>query len=203
MKKIILFALLLVVSLSYSQKKSNSKTKIAATTNVLGKLDNLTIEMSSDKTNPKMLLLIKKDTGIETLELNNSSSNFKPLNVELKAFTTNGTKLYFITWKENSKTETKLKKENIETVTSQIWNITDKELLIGNVKKKTHIIETVYLDKLKSATETQERNKSEGYDFILLTNGDFILKTKTQDANYVYNVASKKYEIKKLASKKK
>lgn len=203
MKKIILFVFLFVMSLSYSQKKSGSKTKAAAATNVLAKLDNLSIEMSSDKNNPKMLLLIKNDTGIETVEINKSATNSKPLNVELKSFTTNGIKLYFITWKENSKTETKLKKENIETITSQIWNITDKELLIGNVKKKTNIIETVYLDKLKSATETQERNRSEGYDFTLLANGDFVLKTKTQESNYMYNVATKKYEIKKLTSKKK
>ena len=203
MKKIVLFAFLLLTSLSYSQKKGNSKTKTIPKTNFLAKLDNLTIEINSDKTNPKIILIIKNEDGTENLELNNVSSDFKPLNVELKSFTTNGTKLYFITWKENIKTETKLKKEDQEIITSQIWNITDKELLIENVKKKTHIIETVYLDKLKNATETQEKNKSEGYDFTLLTNGDFVLKNKTQESNYSYNATSKKYEIKKAISKKK
>ena len=203
MKKIILFVFLLLTTLTYSQKKSSSKAKAVTKTNVLAKLDNLSIEMNSDKTNPKMVLLIKNETGTETLELNNSAPNFKPLNVTLTSFTTNGTKLYYITWNENVKTETKLKKENQDIITSQIWNITDKVLLIENVKKKTHIIETVYLDKLKNATETQEKNKSEGYDFTLLTNGDFVLKNKTQESNYSYNATSKKYEIKKAISKKK
>ena len=203
MKKIVLFAFLLLTSLSYSQKKGNSKTKTIPKTNFLAKLDNLTIEINSDKTNPKIILIIKNEDGTENLELNNVSSDFKPLNVELKSFTTNGTKLYFITWKENIKTETKLKKEDQEIITSQIWNITDKELLIENVKKKTHIIETVYLDKLKNATETQEKNKSEGYDFTLFPNGDFVLKNKTQESNYSYNATSKKYETKKTTSKKK
>lgn len=202
MKKIVLFVFLLLTSITYSQKKNISKTKVTKATNVLAKLDNLSIEMTSDKDNPKMVLLIKNETSTETLELNNTS-NFKPLNVQLTTFTTNGTKLYFITWNENVKTENKLKKEDKDIITSQIWNITDKELLIENVKKKTHIIETVYLDKLKNATETQEKNRSEGYDFTLLPSGDFILKNKTQESNYSYNPTSKKYEIKKSAPKKK
>ena len=69
--------------------------------------------------------------------------------------------------------------------------------ILRQCQKSSHIIETVFLDKNKTASETQERNRKEGFEFNLLPNGDLILKNKTQQNTYAYNVASDKYEMKK------
>ena len=52
------------------------------------------------------------------------------------------------------------------------------------------------LDVNKTASHDVEKNRSEGFEFTLNADGSFVMKTKTQNSTYVYNVASSKYEIK-------
>ena len=62
--------------------------------------------------------------------------------------------------------------------------------------KSSHIKETVFLDKNKTASHDVEKNRSEGFEFTLNPDGSFVIKKKTQNSTYVYNAASSKYEMK-------
>ena len=79
-----------------------------------------------------------------------------------------------------------------------LWNVTTKKLLIDNTQKATHIKETLYLDKGKTATHDVEKKRNEGFEFILLPNGDLTLKTKTQENQYKYSKATDKFENAKV-----
>ena len=200
MKKIILLVLLILSTFCYSQKKKTTK---AAAKTVLATVDNVSAEIITDKKQKKIVLFSTNGTAKDTLEVKKIDSPlFTPLNFSIKSFTANGVKLYIVHWEEKNKLETKLKKEDIDIIESQIWNIDKKELLIGNTQKSTHIIETVFLDKNKTASEVQEKNRKEGFELTLLPNGDFNLKNKTQNDTYSFNTSSLKYEIKKGSAAK-
>ena len=68
--------------------------------------------------------------------------------------------------------------------------------MLGNTQKSSHIKETVFLDANKTASHDVEKNRNEGFEFMLNADGSFNLKTKTQNSTYVYNTATSKYEIK-------
>lgn len=198
MKKIIFILFLICAQCTFSQKKKTTNSKA-----VLAKLDNVSAEIITTKKQKKLVLFVSNATGKDTLEVKIIEAiGFKPLNFSIQSFTASDVKLYHIHWEEKYKIETKLRNEEQDITESQIWNIEKKELLIGNSQKSSHIVETVYLDKNKTASETQERNRKEGFEFILLPNGDFTLKNKTQQNDYSYNVSSMKYEIKKGSASK-
>ncbi|WP_130733676.1 hypothetical protein [Flavobacterium sp. J27] len=197
MKRIFLVSLLILSTVCFSQKKKSTTKKSNAKT-VLAKVDNISAEMISVNKQKQIVLFVTNGNVLDTLKLKTSDNlDFKPLNFAISSYTTNNVKLYYVHWEENNVISTKLKKEDENFVESQIWNVSKKELLIGNIQKTSHIVETVFLDKNKTASETQERNRREGFEFNLLPNGDFILKNKTQQNTYTYNVTADKYEMKK------
>ncbi|VXB54898.1 conserved exported hypothetical protein [Flavobacterium sp. 9AF] len=202
MKKIFLIAILLISAISFSQKKKTTSKKSNNKT-VLAKVDNVTAEMISIKNQKQIVLFVSNGSVQDTIKVKTTdNSNFSPLNFKITPFTTNNLKFYYLHWEENNSTNTKLKKEDQSIIESQIWNVEKKELLLGNIQKNSHIVETVFLDKNKTASETQERNRKEGFEFNLLPNGDFTLKNKTQNDTYVYNTTTNKYEIKRGTSTK-
>lgn len=198
MKKIIFVLLLICSQFTFSQKKKSTNSK-----SVLAKVDNVSAEIITDNKQKKIVLFVTNASGKETLQVKLIESiSFTPLNFSMQSFTANGVKLYHIHWEEKNILNTKLKKEDQDITESQIWNIEKKELLIWNSQKSSHIVETVYLDKNKTASETQERNRKEGFEFSLLPNGDFTLKNKTQNDTYSYNATTMKYQIKKGTTSK-
>ncbi|MVO08406.1 hypothetical protein GOQ30_04410 [Flavobacterium sp. TP390] len=197
MKQLFLICLLVVSTVTFSQKKKATSKKSSAKS-VLAKVDNLTAEIITVNKQKQLVLFVVNEGVQDTLRLKIiDNANYSPLNFKITPFTASNVKLYHIHWEEKNAISTKLKKEEQDIVESQIWNVAKKELLIGNVQKSSHIVETVFLDKNKTASETQERNRKEGFEFNLLPNGDLILKNKTQQNTYAYNVASDKYEMKK------
>lgn len=202
MKNVFLVLLVVFSTVCTAQKKKTSSKKTASKT-VLANVDNLTAEIITANKQKRIVLYVMNDGVKETLELNNATHPFsEPIHFTITPFTANSVKLYLIRWEEKNIINTKLKKEDQDIVESQIWNIEKKELLLGNTQKSTHITETVFLDKNKTASETQERNIKEGFEFSLLPSGDVILKNKTQNNTYVYNAISNKYEIKKGSNSK-
>lgn len=195
MKKIVFVLFFIFTQVTFSQKKKSTSSK-----SVLGKVENVSAEIISDKKQKKLVLFVTNGTTKDTLEVKKILTTFEPLNFSLSSFTTNGVKLYIVHWEENNKIDTKLKKEDQNITENQIWNVDKKEILIGNTQKKSHIVETVFLDKNKNASETQEKNRNEGFEFALLSNGDFTLKNKSQLDTYVYNASAMRYEIKKGSS---
>ena len=197
MKKLFLLLILLVSTIGFAQK-GKTKAKPAASKNVvLTKVDNISAEIISEKAGKRVVLFVKKEGKVDTLEVKKLDKvDFKPTNFTIKSFTTQGKKFYHVNWKEEIKVDTKLKKENGFVAEDQIWDTETKTLLLGNMHKSSHIKETVFLDKNKTASHDVEKNRSEGFEFTLNPDGSFVLKTKTQNSTYVYNAASSKYEMK-------
>lgn len=194
MKKLFLLLVLLMSTVGFAQK---GKGKPAAKNVVLTTVDNISAEIISEKTGKRVVLFVKKEGKVDTLEVKKLDKvDFKPTNFTVKSFTTQGKKFYHVNWKEEIKTDTKLKKENGFVTEDQIWDTETKTLLLGNVHKSSHIKETIFLDANKTASHDVEKNRSEGFEFILNADGSFVLKTKTQNSTYVYNTASSKYEMK-------
>ena len=194
MKKLFLLLVLLMSTVGFAQK---GKGKPAAKNVVLTTVDNISAEIISEKTGKRVVLFVKKEGKVDTLEVKKLDKvDFKPTNFTVKSFSTQGKKFYHINWKEEIKTDTKLKKENGFVTEDQIWDTETKTLLLGNVHKSSHIKETIFLDANKTASHDVEKNRSEGFEFTLNPDGSFVLKTKTQNSTYVYNTASSKYEMK-------
>ena len=194
MKKLFLLLILLVSTIGFAQK---GKGKSATKNVVLTTVDNISAEIISEKSGKRVVLFVKNEGKVDTLEVKKLDKvDFKPTSFTVKSFTTQGKKFYHVNWKEEIKVDTKLKKENGFVAEDQIWDTETKTLLLGNMHKSSHIKETVFLDKNKTASHDVEKNRSEGFEFILNADGSFVLKTKTQNSTYVYNAASSKYEMK-------
>ncbi len=194
MKKLFLLLILLVSTIGFSQK---GKSKTAQKNVILTKVDNISAEIISEKPGKRVVLFVKNGDKIDTLEVKKlDKTDFKPTGFVVKSFTTQGKKFYHVNWKEQVKTDTKLKKETSDITEDQLWDTETKTLLLGNLHKKSHIKETIFLDANKTASHDVEKNRSEGFEFTLNADGSFVLKTKTQNSTYVYNTASSKYEIK-------
>ena len=189
MKKIALLLMVLSVSLSYGQKKKK-KTVTKAATSVLAKSGDASVVFNKKK---DLFLVVAKDSML----LTKSRTDFNPSNVKVAPVKVKASTFYCVTWNEIVKTDTKLKKETASVTENQLWNPSTKTLLIGNTQKAVDIQEIVFLDKLKTASETQYKKRSEGYEFQLLPNGDFLLKNKTKATKYVYNEKTSRYEAKK------
>ena len=197
MKKLFLLLILLVSTIGFAQK-GKTKAKPATSKNVvLTKVDNISAEVISEKSGKRVVLFVKNEDKVDTLEVKKlDKTDFKPTGFVVKSFTTQGKKFYHVNWKEQVKTDTKLKKETSDITEDQVWDTETKTLLVGNLHKKSHIKETIFLDANKTASHDVEKNRSEGFEFTLNPDGSFVMKTKTQNSTYVYNVASSKYEIK-------
>ena len=194
MKKLFLLLVLLVSTVGFAQK---GKGKPATKNVILTKVDNISAEIISEKSGKRVVLFVKNGDKIDTLEVKKlDKTDFKPTGFVVKSFTTQGKKFYHVNWKEQVKTDTKLKKETSDITEDQLWDTETKTLLLGNLHKKSHIKETIFLDANKTASHDVEKNRSEGFEFTLNADGSFVLKTKTQNSIYVYNTASSKYEIK-------
>ena len=151
MKKLTFFLLLLITSFGFAQK---SKAKVAPKNVVLATVDNISAEIISEKTGKRVVLFVKNEGKVDTLEVKKlDKADFKPNNFTIKSFTTQGKKFYHINWKEEIREETKVKKENGVLTEDQLWDIETKTLLLGNTYKSSHVKETVFLDKNKTASQ--------------------------------------------------
>jgi len=177
-------------------QKSKGKTTIVKNI-VLGFVDNISAEIVTEKLGKRVLIFVKKDGKIDTLEIKKIDKlDFKPSNFTIKSYTTQGKRFYHVSWKEMIKVDTKLKKENGTVSEDQLWDIESKTLLLGNIHKFSNVKETIFLDKNKTASHDVEKNRNEGFEFKLNPDGSFDLTTKTQNSTYVYNSNSLKYELK-------
>lgn len=197
MKKIALLLLLLFCGTMYSQKKKKlSKAKVV-TSNIIVKTQNLTAELIKGNF---YVFRLDKTAKKDTLLLKTFSNTTIPTDCTIKKFTAKTLPLYCITWTENTTSDSGLKKEVIVSKNAQIWNPATKMQLFANTQTATNIKEQVFLDKNKTASETQERNRNEGFTFTLLPEGDFTLKNKSYETKYSLNVATMKFEAPKPTS---
>lgn len=190
MKKIVLLLLLtLFSSHSYSQKKKKSskgKTTTTAVKGVLAKIDNLVAEVK----NGNFQVTIG---GADALTVKAVDAKFSPTNCKLSSFTASGAKLYLLTWTEVVQNKTDLKTEDITNIYSVVYEITAKKQIFSNIQTTNHIVEKVFLDRNKTASETQEKMRREGFEFILNADGSITQKNKTQENKWAYDVSKMEY----------
>ncbi|MEC4005850.1 hypothetical protein OX283_014355 [Flavobacterium sp. SUN052] len=195
MKKVVLVAFIMLISSSiYSQKKKSTKAAKSAT--ALAKVDNLVAEVKSGNF---QLTINENGKPKDAIVIKTADAKFAPTNCKLTSFKASGATLYLLTWTEITQNKTDLKTEDITTIYSNIYEITSKKLVLYNTQLTNHIVEKVFLDKLKNASETQEKMRREGFEFTLNPDGSVIQKNKTQQNNLVYDATKMEY----VASKKK
>lgn len=194
MKKIIFIVLVALISnVSFSQKKKTVAKKPAATATskgVFAKADNLVAEV---KSGTFQLTINENGKPKDAITIKNVDAKFAPTNTKLTAFKANGVALYLLTYTENNILKTDLKTEDMTTVTSIIYEIPTKKQIFSNTQMTNHIVEKVFLDKLKNASETQERMRREGFEFTLNPDGSITQKNKTQENKWIYDVAKMEY----------
>lgn len=193
MKNSIYLVTFLICLTSFAQKKKAANAKTPAG---FAKIDNLVVEI---KNKTFQISINEKGKTIEALPIKEVDASFMPLNSKLISFTANGTKLYLLSWEEKSNTKTSTKMEDINTLNSKVFDIADKKELFTNSKITTKITEQVFLDKNKTASETQEKMRNEGFDFVLNPDGSITQKSKKMETKWVYDALKKEY----LDSKKK
>ena len=133
--------------------------------------------------------------AIDGIIVKSANGSFSPTNIKLTAFTANGSKLYLLSWTENSTNKTDLKTENIVAVYTNIYEITSKKQVFTNTQQTANITEKVFLDRLKQASETQQRVRREGFEIILNPDGSITEKSKTQEQKMVYDATKMEFVV--------
>ena len=160
----------------------------------MAKADNVSVEIIKNNFNIYILNgKIKDSINIKTV------GAAVPTDCKLVSFSAKNNKLYLLTYNEKTTIQSTNKTEEITATNTEIFDVVNKTKVFSNIQKSTKITEKVFLDRLKNASETQEKMRNEGFVTTLLPDGDLSLKTKTQENRMTYDAASKKY----IDSKKK
>ena len=192
MKKVILFVCVGLLSLNgFAQKKKAAAKNSATTTSVFPKIDNLQVEI---KRGNFQVTISEKGKTNDMLIVKAVEASFTPTNCKLSSFMANGVKLYLLSWTELNTIKTGLKTEERTTIYSVIYEIVSKKQVYSNYQLTNHITEIVSLGGT-AATETQEKMRREGFEFVLNPDGSVTQKSKTQQTTFVYD--KDKMEFKK------
>jgi hypothetical protein len=195
MKKIVILTLMALLSCNaYSQKKKPAAKKPATATSGLAKVDNLVAEV---KKGNFQLTINENGKEKDAIIIKPADANFKPTNCKLTAVTASGAKLYLLTWTEVTQQKTDLKTEDITTNFSVIYELASKKQVFSNTQTNTHIVEKVFLDKNKTASETREKMRKDGFELVLNPDGTVTQKGKKQDIKWVYDTVKIEYVVKK------
>lgn len=193
-----IFLLLVITNFSFAQK---AKTPAAATSNALATFENLKAEIITEGGKQKLAILIDNAGKKETIILKEISTKDKaqqPTNFKIKTFTIADTKLYHFSYTENILTETKLKKENAIITSNEIWDLSTTKLkILGNIQTISQIKEIQFLDKNKTASQTVDKTRKEGFEFTLTKDFEVHLSTKTQTNKYKFNTTTRRFDPKK------
>ena len=190
MKKIFLFLCIVFLTFNcFGQKKA--MTKSTTTTSVLPKIDNLQVEVKAGKF---QVAISEKGKSNDALIVKDVEAAFTPKDCKLTSFMASGIKLYLLTWTELSTTKSTKKTEDKTTIYSVIYEIASKKQVYSNYQLTNHITEIVSIGGT-AATETQEKMRREGFEFLLNRDGSVTQKNKTQHTTFVYN--KDKMEFKK------
>ncbi len=187
MKKLFLLILISFFCINANaQKKKKSNIKITKT-NVLAKTDNISVEINNNNLN------LYINNGKLKDSINIKSLTITPTECKIKAFTTKNNTFYLLTYLEKSMIQNPNKSEDITVTNSEIYDIVSKTKVYGNIQKTTKITEKIFLDRLKNASETQEKMRNEGYIFALMTDGDISLSSKTKSSKLTYDLTTKQF----------
>ena len=183
------FVSLFLISILFSCATFAQKTKTSSKVSSLAALDNLVVDTKDNM----VIVMIKAKPNQESITLSDQKIANSPQEVTIKSFTSDNTKLYLINWTETTTNKTELRLEDIKTIYSKIINPETKSILFSNYQKTNNITEKVFLDKLKNASETQQKIRREGFEFILNSDGSITQKNKTQENKWFYSAKQSKY----------
>lgn len=181
----------LVIVDGYGQKKESSNKKDIEISS-FPKLGNLQAEV---KNGNFQIAITGKEKTNDVVIVKAVNTTFSPTNCKLSSFTASGVKLYLLTWSEQSAIKTDRLVENKTTVYSVVYEIVSKKQVYSNYQLTINSIEKVFLDKNKTASETQQKIRREGFEFILNTDGSITQKGKNNQMIFVYDKS--KIEFKK------
>jgi len=194
MKRIVLLALIALLSVNaYSQKKKPAAKKPTAAASGLAKADNLVAEV---KKGNFQVTINENGKEKDAMIVKAVDAKFAPTNCKLTSFTANGTKLYLLTWTEIVQIKTAKKTEDITNVYSVIYEVNAKKQVFSNTQITNHITEIVSLGGT-AATETQEKIRRDGFEFILNPDGSVTQKSKNQQNKWVYDATKIEFVAKK------
>ena len=183
---IYLIAFLVCLS-SFGQKKKRVQPKAATE---IAKLDNLIAEV---KNGNFQLTVTEKNKQVDAIIIKSVDKNFEATNGKLAVYLANGTKLYLLSWVEKTTTKTDLKTEDKTILYSIVYEISEKKQVFSNFQTTNNSTEKVYLDKNKTASETQNKIRREGFEFVLNQDGTILQKSKNQENKWVYDASKKEY----------
>lgn len=185
MKKIILFAFLVVASShSFAQKKKKAAAKKPAVTAAcVSKLDNLTAEV---KAGNFQITIADKGKAADAIIVKSKDAGASPTDCKLSSFMASGVKLYLLQWTEKSQIKTGNKTEDKTTIYSVVYDIPSKKQVFSNSQVTNNITEIVSLGGT-AATETQQRIRREGFEFVLNPDGTLIQRSKNQENKWLYD----------------
>lgn len=198
-KYLFIIVAVFAVTGTFGQKKKSSPSKKPAAPAALAKLNNLSVELIK---NNLYLFVDNKGVKKDTMLLKTYTGAANPKDCKIAAFSAKGTALHVVTWSEITLTETKERTENRVEVYSEIWNVATKTKPLANMQATTHIKEIQWLDKGKNASQTVEKKRNEGYEFILTKEGDVTLKNKQGETKMIYNPSSNVFQNAKDLKKK-
>ncbi|MBC5833772.1 hypothetical protein G6N05_02625 [Flavobacterium sp. F372] len=197
MKNVFIALLLVTTTISFAQK---AKATPKAATGALATFENLKAEIITEGGKQKLAIVMDNAGKKENIILKDITTKDKaqqPTNFKIKAFTVAGVKLYHFSYTENIITETKLKKENALITSNEIWDLSATKLkILGNIQTVTNIKEIKKLGK-SEATETVEKTRREGFEFVLTKDFEVLLSTKTLTNKYKFNATTRRYDPKK------
>ena len=188
MKKVLLLLFIAVSTLSLQAQKGKSKSP--KSNPPLAKLDNLSVEV---KEGNYQITINENNAPKDAIVIKSVDAKFAPTNCLLKSFKANGVTLYLLTWSEKVTLKTDLKTEVSTINNSNIYDITAKKQVFTNAQTTTDVTEKVFLDKNKTVSETQQRKRKEGLEFVLNPDGTVIQKGKNQENKWTYNSTKMEY----------
>lgn len=182
MKKILFLLFFATLSFTVFGQKKKPTVKVVATAS-LPKLDNLQVEI---KNRNFQIAIAEKGKTNESIVVKAVDAAFKPIDCKLSSLVASGVKLYLLTWKEVTTLKTGSKTEDKTTVYHIIYELISKKQVYSNYQLTNHITEKVSLGGT-AATETQEKIRREGFEFVLNPDGSVTQKGKNQQTTFVYN----------------
>jgi len=198
MKNVLLALFLLTTTINFAQK---AKTTPKAATGALATFENLKAEIITEGGKQKLAILLDNNGKKETIilkEITTKDNAQQPTNFKIKVFTIADIKLYHFSYTENIITETKLKKENAVITSNEIWELSTTKLkILGNIQTISQIKEIQFLDKNKSASQTVDKTRKEGFEFTLTKDFEVHLSTKKQTNKYKFNTTTRRFDPKK------
>lgn len=187
MKNGIYILAFLVCLTSFGQKKKSATPKATAG---LAKVDNLIAEV---KNGNFQVTITDKSKEVDAIIVKSADKSFAPTGCKLTSFKAGGVTLYLLSWTEKNLSKTDTKTEDKTTIYSVVYETSEKKQVFSNFQTTNNITEKVFLDKNKTASETQNKIRREGFEFTLNPDGSITQKSKNQENKWVYDSTKKDY----------